>query len=136
MTETTTTDWVQEFIAQRGLDGDQFTEAAMAAVAAWPDPSWINLCPNDATVYHILVVPQANIWSSPGEYRHWDDGDVMVSLTNSFGASYPWRPRPTFEFDGLKWTGGASISDDHTARIMAAFLDTLYQGLVLAGITS
>lgn len=85
---------------------------------------WVDLQPGDATTYKIVVVyPMArNIRDGIVPYRQ-----ASPWVGTSFGPLHPWNPEMHVDWDYVneKWVPGMRGHVEHTARVIARFLNIL-----------
>jgi hypothetical protein len=76
-------------------------------------------CPNDGTIYHVLV--SNPLWEN-AEPTIYGAGQLLVTLAGPSGFTYPWTPSGTI----MHWTYGKKwANSDHSAKVVAMFLTML-----------
>lgn len=121
----TTTD--EAAIAAR-IDINYILDAA-DATAEWLtiDPAVVvGLAPGDSTLYQLVIVAPHVARFGEG----FSTSEYIVTLTNRFGASYPWAGQEVdYGYAQAHWTAGGSASDPWTAVVMTKFLNALAHAL-------
>jgi hypothetical protein len=118
-------------IAKRVAEMDAFEFDNYAAVAADElrehGYAYVDLQPGDATTYKVSIIrPRTHRLINGGVIRYGDPGGEY-HIATSFGPLYPWTPT-NFNDPGYvqsKWVSSSSPTGEHTAHVLARFLNAL-----------
>ncbi len=112
------------------LDAFEFEHYAMVAAAELAERGYcyVDLQPGDATTYKISIIRPFSFRLRNGGVAHMGGPSYQYHMATSFGPLYQWSPSDINEpsYVHSKWVSERSPTGEHTAHVIARFLDELW----------